>query len=189
MLTRHFLHSLLIEFGPITLFFLIAEWRGFFAGTIGLIIATILAVVASYLRDRRLPLFSLLSSLFVLIFGGLTLYFWEPRWLVLEYTLYNGIAGLALLAGLFWGKAFLKPLFETMFAITERGWRILSFRWALFFLATALGNEIVWGVYGEPGWIIYRFAAALVLCMFGFSQFPIARQERLPEASPWGLRM
>lgn len=178
----------MIEFGPITLFFVATEWKGFFVGTTILVVATLCATIASYFQDGRLPLFSLFSSLFVLVCGGLTLLFWEPRWLVIEYTLYNGISAAALFGGLLFGKAFLKPLFENMFALTERGWRILSFRWACFFLLTAIGNELVWGIWGQEGWVMYRFAAAVVLCVFGFSQFFLARKERLPEANPWGLR-
>lgn len=189
MLTRHFVHSLMIEFGPITLFFIVTEGKGFFAGTLALIVSTILSIIVSYARDRRLPLFSIISSAFVLIFGSLTLFFMNPRWLVLEYTIYNSIAGAALLGGLLFGKAYLKPLFETMFALTERGWRTLSFRWGLFFLAAALGNELVWNLYGEHAWVIFRFSAAIAMSVFGFSQYFLARKERLPEASAWGLRV
>lgn len=178
----------MIEFGPVALFFFVTESKGFFAGTAVLIASTILAVGGSILRDGRIPLFSIFASSFVLLFGVLTLFFWEPRFLVIEYTLYNGISGVVILAGLFFGKALLKPLFEGMFLISDKAWRILSLRWSLFFIVTAIGNELAWTWYGEDGWVMYRLGAAVLLCIFGFSQFFLARKERLPDATAWGLR-
>lgn len=189
MLTRGFLVSFAIEFGPITLFFLGTELGNFFVGTALLVASTALALLVSLIRDKRIPSFSLISSSFVLVFGMATLIMMNPLWLVLEYTLYNGLFGLAMFLGLAFNRPLLKPLFEGMFQITDRAWSLLSIRWGIFFLLTALSNEYVWRNFSEETWVYYRLAAAVVLCVFGFSQFFLARRERLPHASPWGLRV
>lgn len=189
MLTRGFLISFAIEFGPISLFFIGTELFNFFVGTALLVASTAFALTGSLLRDKRVPLFSVISSAFVLAFGVATLILMDPLWLVLEYTLYNGLFGLAMFGGLIFGKPLLKPLFEGMFQITDYGWKLLSARWGIFFLLTAVANEYVWNNYSEETWVYFRLIAALVLCLFGFSQFFLARRERLPHASSWGLRM
>ena len=56
------------------------------------------------------------------------------------YVLFGG----ALLGGLAFGKPLLGIVFDSVFDLTEEGWRKLTWRWALFFFALAVLNEIVW---------------------------------------------
>jgi intracellular septation protein len=189
MLTRKFLISCLIEFGPITAFFLGTEFSNFFFGTTLLVIGTVISLVASAWLDGRIPTFSLISSIFVLIFGILTLQFHDVKWLVVEYTLYNGLFGVVLLVGHFLKKSFLKPLFKQMFHVSNHAWKILSFRWSLAFLVTAILNQIVWEYMGPMSWIVFRVVAAIGLAVFGFSQIFLTRKHREPGSSKWGLRI
>ena len=189
MLTRKFIISFFIEFGPIVAFFLGTELINFFAGTALLVVGTLVAFGTSLVMDGRVPIFSIVSSFFVLLFGSMTLYLHDPFWLVVEYTAYNLVFGAALLLGLLWKRCFLKPLFQEMFHITDRGWKILSMRWSFFFIVTAIGNQLVWMYLGETAWVFYRITAGIGLAIFGFSQFFLARSERHPESSPWGLRL
>ncbi len=189
MVTKGFLASSLIEFGPVLLFFILAREYGILYGTLSLVVSTIAALIWSLVRDKRVPVFSLISSSFVLVCGGAALVSQDPYWVVLEYTAYNGLFGVALLIGIYYKQALLKPLFKSMFHISDHGWLILSARWAFFFILTAVGNELVWRMYGENAWVHFRLIAALVLCVFGFSQFFLARAHRLPDSSPWGLRL
>ncbi len=177
-----------VEFGPVVVFFVVAEQADFFTATTALIGATIAALITALLRERRVPWFSLLSSLFVLFFGAATLTQKNPYWIQLEYTLYNAVFAVALFIGLAFDRALLKPLFGTTFLMNERGWRILSFRWAAFFALTAILNEYFLRFRSAETWVEFRFAAAIILCVFGFSQFFLSRRERLPHASPWGLK-
>lgn len=183
-----FVVSFFVEFGPTLAFFLVSHRYGFFTGAVVLVALTALALVFSLLRDRRIALFALISSVLILAFGLMTILLWDPRWLYIEYTLYNGLFGIALLWGYVRGKGLLKPLFGSMFLITERGWKVLSLRWGFVFLTTAILNEYVWRSFSGEAWVDFRFATAVLQCAFGFSQFFLARRERLPEASEWGLR-
>ena len=56
------------------------------------------------------------------------------------YVLFGGV----LLGGLAFGKPLLGMVFDSVFHLTEEGWRKLTLRWALFFFALAVLNEIVW---------------------------------------------
>lgn len=183
-----FLVSLAVEFGPVVVFFVAAQYMDFYAATGTLIAATFAALVTALIRDRRIPYFAFISSAFVLLFGFVTIAYSDPFWIQFEYTLYNAVFGIAIMAALPFGKPLLKPLFQSTFLMSDRGWKILSFRWAVFFLATAAGNEYFLRFTSEAAWVRYRFGAAIILCVFGFSQFFLARRERLPHASPWGLK-
>lgn len=188
MAAAKFVRSFLIEFGPITAFFFVANAYNFFIATAVLLVATAFSLTVSLVYDGRVPLFSIISSSFVFIFGGATLYFRDPYWLVFEYTIYNGIFALAIFGTYYRGIPLFKTLFGTMFNITERGWRILSLRWASVFLVTAVLNEYIWHMFSVDAWLHFRFIAAIGLCVFGLSQFFLARRERMPDATQWGLR-
>ena len=162
---------------------------GFFVGVWWLIVGTCLSLGISLWRDKRIPLFALIASGFVLLSGIITLYTQNPFWIVLEYALYNIAFASAMVIGYFRGKPALKPLFKTMFDLTDRGWHILSLRWGGFFLLCAILSEVVWRMYGEETWVTYRFVMSIILGAFGFSQFFLARRHRMPTASPWGLRV
>lgn len=185
---KTFLTSLAIEFGPVTTFFVGALIWDFFVGVVLLMLTTVVAVAFSLWRDGRVPLFSLIASVFVLASGALTLVTMDPYWVVLEYGLYNILFGVAMGIGYWRDTPALKPLFETMFHITDKGWHTLSLRWGVFFIITALGSEFVWRLFSYDEWVYYRFVMVIVLGIFGFSQFYLARRERLPDASPWGLK-
>jgi intracellular septation protein len=189
MVIRHFLLSLLIEFGPMLFFFLGATAYDFFVGVWFLIVTTTLSIAGSLWRDKRVPLFSLIASAFVLLSGAVTLFTADAYWVVLEYALYNFSFALAMLIGYVKDKPALKILFKTMFHLTDKGWHILSLRWGLFFLLAGIGSEYTYHLYGEDIWVYYRFMMGLVLAIFGFSQFFLARHHRLPDSSPWGLKI
>ncbi len=186
---RHFVLSLGIEFGPTLLFFIGATFYDFFVGVWWLIVGTCLSLAVSLWRDKRIPLFALIASAFVLLSGVITLYTHNPFWIVLEYALYNAAFAGAMVVGYLRNKPALKPLFCTMFDLTDTGWHILSLRWGGFFLLAAVGSEVVWEVYGEETWVVYRFLMTVLLAVFGFSQFFLARKHRNPTASPWGLKV
>jgi intracellular septation protein len=180
--------TLLTEFGPVTAFFIATYFVSFFSAVGILMGATVLSIVISLLHVRRLPLFSIIAGAFVLSSGLLTLITHNPFWIALEYTVSNSAFGIVLVLGALRGKGLLKPLFDCMFAITDRGWCTLSLRWGLFFLLVAVGSEIA-RMYSYDTWVVYRFVSMFVLLAFGCSQFFLARRERLPDASTWGIRV
>jgi intracellular septation protein len=152
-------------------------------------VTTVMALTFALVREKRIPAFSLIASGFVLVSGAATLFTHDPYWVALEYTLYNLSFGIAMFVGYAIDTPVLKLLFGTMFSITEKGWHRLSLRWGIFFLLTALGSELFWRLGSADMWLYYRFIMTAVLCLFGFSQFFLTRTERLPESSPWGLRI
>ncbi len=188
MSLEFFIHSC-IEFGPLTLFFILSFFSDFYVAALGLVIATLIALVGSIMRYRRFALFTFFTSVFILICGTATVYFHDPRWIVIEYTLSNTIFACALLIGWWHNKPVLRNLFDHMFLISDRGWMILTFRWGVLFLVTAITNQLFWEMYpNESSWALFRFVSTIGAFIFGISQFAVSRRERLPDSSPWGLR-
>ncbi len=173
-------------------FFLVfkASAGNFFAATAVLMALIIVATAASWARSRALPWFPLWNATFVLVFGGATLYYSDPHWLILKDTLYDGLFGLAILVGLAFRKNLLRKFFIPLFAISDRGWHILAVRWALFFLLSAGLNEAVRHLFSPTFWVHYKIAHAAVSVVFALFQLRLTGHERFrDETNRLGMRL
>ena len=61
-----------------------------------------------------------------------------------------------LLGGLYFRKPLLQVVLDSVFELTDEGWRKLTFRWALFFFALAALNEIVWRTQTTDFWVSFK---------------------------------
>lgn len=177
-----------VEFGPIIVFFLIAEQVSFLRATLIFVVLTIISLVVGLYEQKRIAWFPLIAGGSVVIFGTLTLIFDNPFFLIAKDTLYNAAFAIALFIGLARGKGWLKPMFHKLIAMSDRGWRILSWRWAIFFTLLAVTNEIARLNLPTVGWVIFKEIATACTIIFSLYQFTLSRKERLPDATPWGLR-
>ncbi len=182
-----------IEFGPIALFFLAlsflgSEDRGFLISTAIFTASTAIALLVSYILEKRIAWFPLIAGASVLLFGIITLFFRNPELFMIKDTFYNGFFAVFLLGGALFKKAMLKPLFITLFDIEERGWFILSVRWGVFFLLLTILNEITWRMYSNDVWVSYKFWSTIVTAIFGFYQLTLSKKYRNDSASPLGMR-
>ncbi len=177
------------EFLPILTFLILSETKGFNTGIKGLIVVAVLCIIFSWFVEKRIPKFGLFASGTIVFFGSLSLMFDSPLFIIVKDTLYNLFFALILLFGLLQGKSILKTFFNDFFAMTDKGWMELSKRWMIFFFLLTIGNEIARMLLTPEVWVIYKFIAVVFTWIFGFYQFTLARKERLPEASAWGLRL
>lgn len=181
--------NLFIEFGPIIGFLIASELTTFIKATAIFIGLTLVALALGLIERRAIAWFPLIVAVIIVSFGLLTVIFENPFFIIIKDTLYNGIFAIVLFAGLYFGKSFLKILFGGMFAMTEQGWRVLTFRWAAMFTLLAITNEIARFYLDEYGWLNYKVTVTLVTIVFALYQFRLSRKERLPDATPWGMRV
>ena len=133
-----------LELGPLALFFIVFSRLGIFAATAILMASVMVTLAVSYAVLKRIPIMPLVTAVIVLIFGSLTLIFHDETLIKIKPTALYLLFGAALFAGLWLKKPLLKILFDGALHVTEEGWRKLTWRWAFFFLALAVLNEIVW---------------------------------------------
>ena len=163
-----------LELGPLALFFLCYSKFGIFAAT-GVMMAGVLVTLGvSYWKLRRIPIMPLVTAALVLIFGGLTLYFKDSTFIKVKVTIINALFALALFFGLAFKKPMLQIMFDGALKLTDEGWRLLTWRWAWFFVALAVVNEIVWRTQPESYWALYKSFGALPLTViFALAQAPL----------------
>lgn len=181
--------AILIEFGPLVLFFITFEVFSFMTSVVILVVAVTVALAASIRLYRKVSVFPLVASASVIVFGLLTVVLHNPQYIIFKDTLYFGIFGLAVLVPALMGKLVLKSMFASIFAITDRGWRIVSYRWGTFMVLIAVSNEFARAWLTADAWVTYKFVVLAILIVFSVWQFFLSRRERLPDASPWGLRL
>ncbi len=169
--------KMLVELGPLIVFFVMNAKAGIYWGTGCFIGATLVALLASHFIFGKIPTMPLVSGFFVIVFGGLTLWLQDDVFIKLKPTIVNSIFGVTLLAGLYSGKSLLKIVFGDAFSLTEEGWRKLTFRWALFFLTLAFLNEVIWRTTTTDTWVSFKVFGIMPLTMiFALSQMPLLKR-------------
>jgi intracellular septation protein len=186
-----------LELGPLGVFFF-ANARGeqlaaalpalaalggpIFVATALFMVATLIALVASLILTRRLPIMPFVTGIVVVIFGGLTLWLKDETFIKMKPTIVNCLFGGALLGGLLFGRSLLGYVFDSVFKLTEEGWRKLTLRWGLFFFLLAALNEIVWRNFSTELWISFKVFGIMPLTfVFALSQLPLINRYTLPE--------
>jgi intracellular septation protein len=166
--------KLVLDIGPLVLFFAINAKVGIFAATGVFMAAVLAALIVAYVLTRRVEIMPLVTAVVVLIFGGLTLVLHDELFIKLKPTIIYVLFGGALVVGLMMGKPLLGIVFDSVFDLTEEGWRKLTWRWALFFFALAILNEIVWRNFSTDVWVSFKlFGVVPLTFLFGAAQLPL----------------
>jgi intracellular septation protein len=175
----------ILELGPLALFFAVYSRLGIFAAT-GILMATVLVTLGvSYAMLRRIPIMPLVTAVIVVIFGSLTLILHDETLIKIKPTALYILFGAALFVGLWLKKPLLKILFDGALHVTEEGWRKLTWRWAFFFLALAVLNEIVWRTQSTDLWVKFKTFGFLPLTLlFALAQAPLIMKYETKDEGP-----
>lgn len=181
--------KLILEMGPLVVFFFAnykGEWliqnigifKGFekpiFPATAIFMVAIVVALVASWLIARKIPIMPLISGIFVLIFGFLTLWLHNDTFIKMKPTIINTLFGLILFGGLLFKKALLGYVLDSAFQLDAEGWRKLTYRWAWFFIFLAVINEVVWRNFSDDFWTSFKvFGVMPITIIFMVAQMPM----------------
>ena len=163
------------DFGPLLIFFVVYSKSGknLSAAIPPLIVATIIAVLISYVVEKKIPYIPLAGGIIISIFGGLTLYFNNPVFLYMKPTIINVLFGLALNFERFFTKEpILKKMLGKSMSLSDKGWKVLTVRWMFFFFSLALLNEYVWRTQTEEFWVNFKVWGILPMT-FIFTAFQI----------------
>ena len=169
--------KLALDIGPLVLFFVVNAKVGIFAATAAFMAAVIVALVVSYVMIRRFPVMTVVSAIIVLVFGGLTIYLHDDSFIKIKPTLIYLLFGVVLAGGLIMKKPLLSVVFDSVFHLTDEGWRILTIRWSAFFFVMAILNEIVWRTQTTDFWVSFKlFGFVPLTFVFALAQLPLMKK-------------
>ncbi len=172
--------KLALDLGPLILFFFANSRFGIFTATAVFMGAIVIALVVSYALIRRWPIMPIVSAVIVLVFGGLTLILHDEMFIKLKPTIIYLLFAGTLFGGMLMGKNFLEIVFDSMFHLTDEGWRKLTIRWAAFFLVLAVLNEIVWRTQTTDMWVNFKvFVVTPLTFVFAMLQYPVLVKYRV----------
>lgn len=173
---------IVLEIGPIAGFFL--AWRlgsgeepeidRMIRATLVFVPLVLGAIGLSYGLTRTLPRMAVVTAVVVVVFGALTVLLRDDTFVKMKPTIINGIFAAVLGFGLLRGESYLQYLMGTVLPMRREGWMTFTRRFALWFLALAVLNEIVWRTQTTDTWVNFRTFVLPVLT-FGFvmSQMPM----------------
>jgi intracellular septation protein len=180
----HPVFKLATELGPLIVFFIANAKFNLFVATGAFMVAIVAAMIASYVVVRHVPMMAIVTAVIVLVFGTLTLVLHDETFIKVKPTIIYGLFAAILGGGLLFGRSFIAILFNQMFNLTPKGWRILTMRWALFFLGMAALNEVIWRTQSTDFWVAFKaFGAIPITMIFAMTQMPVIKRYHLEPAT------
>ncbi|KPF42851.1 septation protein A [Rhizobium sp. AAP43] len=194
---QHPFLKIALELGPLLVFLfanLRAEWLASTFPILAVIgeplliaaavfmIATVISLAISKIVFKHLPVMPLVSGIFVLIFGGLSIWLQDGTFFKMKPTIVNTLFGLVLLGGLVFRTSLLGYVFNTAFQLDAEGWRKLTIRWGIFFLFLAVVNEVVWRNFSATFWAYFKVVGVMpITILFTLAQMPLIMKHSLED--------
>lgn len=172
--------KLAIDLLPLLIFFATYMTLGIQWATGVLMVTSVVSMAASRILLGHVSMSLLVSTLLVLGFGALTLFFNDARFIKMKPTIVYLLFATALFGGLLAGKPMLQALLGEAIQLTHEGWVKLSVRWGFFFVAMAGLNEVIWRTFSETTWATFKVFGFLPLTLIFFaSQYGLIERYRV----------
>ena len=175
-------YKILIDIGPLAVFFIFYTRSGLQASILPFMVATVIAVLFSYILEKKIPIMPTVGAGIVLLFGGLTIYFDNDVFFKMKPTIINLLFAVILYGGILINKPLLKYLLGAALKLEEEGWKILTQRWIGFFIALAILNEVVWRTQSTDIWVNFKvFGIQPITFIFTMTQFPLIKKYQIED--------
>jgi intracellular septation protein len=175
------------ELGPLIAFFIAfgrmkdntykffgTEYSGFITVTAAFIVLMLVTTTLQWALTGTLSKMQIVSLVLVVIMGGLTVYLNDEHFIKMKPTLLFGFFGVVLGVGLLRGQSYLRNVMDAALPLQPEGWMILTRRLALFFIALAVANELIWRFGSTEAWVFFKtFGDTMALLAFFASQYPL----------------
>ncbi len=175
--------KLMLDLGPLVVFFATNYMTGDFMLAVGLLVAaTVVALAAGWLLERRISMMALFGCVAVAFFGGLSLYFDNELFIKIKPTVLTVLLAAVIAGGRLVGRNPLGLLMGTQLRMHDAGWRSLSWLWVAMFLTTALANEIAWRSLSTDDWVTFKvFGITAISLVFAVLSVPVMTKYQIDD--------
>ncbi len=160
----------LFDFFPVVLFFIVFksyenQVDGMIAATVALIAATFIQIGYNWFRHKKIEKMHIITLLLVIVFGGATIYFKEPQYLIWKVTIANWLFAIVFYASHFVGNKtpIVKRMMQANISMPEPAWHRLSLSWILFFVLIGIINLLVAYFFDFDIWVDFKLFGILGL--------------------------
>ena len=176
------IYKLIIDIGPLAVFFIFYTRSDLQSAILPFMIATVIAVLFSYILEKKIPVMPTVGAIIILVFGGLTIYFDNDVFFKMKPTIINLLFAGILYGGIVLKKPLLKYLLGAALKLQDEGWSILTKRWIGFFIALAILNEIIWRTQSTDIWVNFKvFGILPITFIFTLAQFTIIKKYQIED--------
>ena len=175
--------KLLLDLGPLVVFFAANYMTGDFMLAVKLLVgATLVALAAGWILERRVSMMALVGCIAVAFFGGLSVYFDNDLFIKIKPTVLTCLLAAAIAGGRLIGRNPLGAIMGTQLRLSDEGWRAISWLWVAMFLTTALANEIAWRTMTTDAWVTFKvFGITAISLVFGAVSIPIMTRHQIED--------
>ena len=168
------------EICPLAIFLIYYLNQDLMAAIFPFIIASVITLPLLFIIDKKIPIFAIISTVIIIIFGIISIYFNNEGIFKMKPTFLYLATSIGLLISLRFNKIILKNLLSTSIQMNNRGWKIATKRWSYFFIFLAFTNEIIWRTQPTQTWVTFKVFGVLIL-MFIFSLLQISLIKKYTE--------
>ena len=174
--------KILVDIGPLAVFFIFYTRGNIQSAILPLMIATVIAVLFSYIVEKKIPIMPTVGAAIIIVFGGLTIYFDNEVFFKMKPTIINILFAVLLYGGEILKKPLLKSLLGGSLKLQNEGWAILTKRWIGFFIALAILNEIIWRTQSTDLWVNFKvFGILPITFVFTMTQFSLIKKYQIED--------
>ena len=169
----------LFEFLPLIVFFAVyyKSDKDLYLSIAAVIVATIISLIALYIKERKVSTMMLVSTIILIIFGGLSLFLKNEMFFKMKPTIINALFAVILIGSSLINKPVLKYLLNSSMQLSEQGWSLMNKMWATFFIFLAILNEIVWRTQSTDTWVNFKvFGIMGITIVFTILQIPLLKK-------------
>ena len=169
----------LFEFFPLIVFFVVyyKSDKDLYLSITAVIIATLISLVALYIKERKISTMMLVSTVILIVFGGLSIFLKNDIFFKMKPTIINALFAIILIGSTFFNKPVLKLLLNSSMKLTDQGWSLMNKLWSGFFIFLALLNEIVWRTKTTDVWVNFKvFGIMGITIVFTIIQIPLLKK-------------
>ncbi len=158
---RHF-----YDYGPLVVFFVAYKLGGIYTATAALMISTVALSLGAYVLKDKLSTSQIGSMILVLIFGAMTLWFHDARFIQWKPTLLYGLLALLILYTLYFRpRCAMESLLGAQYPLAPQHWRRLSQSTVVYLIFLALTNLWMVAHYSMSTWVQYKVFGTVTLTL------------------------
>ena len=173
-----------LDIGPV-LVFVASYWLfDIYVATALVMLAIACAVAIEYALERKVSPMLLITFALVLVFGGLTLWLTNDIFIKMKPTILYAMFASILAGGLLSDRVFLKYFLGHALQMPDHAWRVLTWRWASFFLVLAIANEFIWRSVSTDTWVAIKLGVMPLTIIFALAQTPFILRHQIEGDKP-----